>query len=49
MKKTYLQPEVDITWLSMECLICSSGEDLTVDDPANPFAAPLFTDFSSLL
>ena len=50
MKRTYLQPRVDTTWLGMEAMICMSGdsEDLKVDPGVDPWAAPMFTDFPSL-
>ena len=48
MKKVYTQPEIDVIWLKMEALICSSGEDLHLEDPQNPWAAPSLTDFPSL-
>lgn len=50
MKKVYTQPEIDVIWLKMEAMICTSGtgEDLHLEDPQNPWATPLFTDFPSL-
>lgn len=51
MKKNYLQPQVDITWLSMEAMICQSGqgEDLINDNPVNPWASPIMEFDNSLI
>lgn len=48
MKKSYIQPQVDVTWLSMEAVICMSGENLQPGS-FDPWAAPTMAqDFSML-
>lgn len=49
MKKEYIQPEMDVTWLSMEAMLCMSGEGLEIDQPVDPWAAPISMFDSTLI
>ena len=42
-KHHYLRPDAEILPLAPESIICTSGEggDLIIDDPVNPWSAPL--------
>ena len=53
MKLPYIEPEVELIYLSTEQNICSvsgtnSGEDMEIGDPLNPFSSPVFDNFSIL-
>jgi hypothetical protein len=53
MKLPYIEPEVELFYLSTEQNICSvsgtnSGEDMGIGDPLNPFSAPMFDNFDLL-
>ena len=51
MKKEYIQPEMDVTWLKMEAMLCVSGngEDMKIDDPVDPWAAAVSMFDSTLI
>lgn len=50
MKKSYIQPQVDVTWLSTEAVICLSGNGENLQPGTfDPWASPTMTqDFSML-